>query len=133
MELDLQHSSVEQFLALLARRRVKVPSAQGQGTHMHLALGATLQRFATLFRDDDRVLGVAATEVDTHVVGGPGPAWTVRHRAQVLRHAVLPAFLWGGPWHGFAVGHRRVGRGKGREANGGECRGSVLGERGARS
>ena len=85
---------------------------------MHLAFGASLQRHAALLRDNDGVLGMAAAEVDTHAVGGLGPARALRHGAQVLQHSILPAFLWGGPWHGFAVGDGRTGRGKRGEASG---------------
>ena len=51
VELDLQFSLVKQVLALLARRGVKVPPAQGQGAHVHLAFGASLQRLAALFME----------------------------------------------------------------------------------
>ena len=61
---------------------------------------------------------MVAAEVDTHVVGSPGLARAVRHGAQVLLHAVLPAFLWGGPWHRFAVGD---GGGRGAGEGGGWC------------
>ena len=117
MELDLQCSAVEAILALLARLGVHVSPAQSQGAHMHLTLGAAFQRYVALLGDNDGILGVAAAEVDAHVVGSPGPARTARHRTQVLPHAVLLALLCGGLWHGFTVGDGSVGRGKGGEAN----------------